>query len=47
MYDMVKGEHRVGRFLKKRGYQFIQIGSWWSPDAGQQAGGRDLQLRLE
>ncbi len=30
IYDMVKGEHRVGRFLKKRGYHFIQIGSWWS-----------------
>jgi hypothetical protein len=30
IYDMVKGEHRVGRFLKKRGYHFIQIGSWWA-----------------
>ncbi|WP_265516731.1 sulfatase-like hydrolase/transferase [Nitratireductor luteus] len=22
-------DHRVGRFLKSRGYEFIQFGSWW------------------
>jgi hypothetical protein len=27
---MIRGEHRVGRFLKERGYRFLQIGSWWS-----------------
>ena len=30
IYDMLR-EHRVGRFLKSRGYNFIQIGSWWGP----------------
>lgn len=24
-------DHRVGRFLKDRNYDFIQIGSWWGP----------------
>jgi hypothetical protein len=28
IYDMLR-EHRVGRFLKSRGYKFIQIGGWW------------------
>lgn len=30
IYDMVK-DHRVGRFLKSRGYEFIQVGAWWAP----------------
>jgi hypothetical protein len=30
IYDKLK-DHRVGRFLKDRGYRFIQIGSWWGP----------------
>jgi hypothetical protein len=30
IYDMLR-EHRVGRFLKSRGYKFVQIGSWWGP----------------
>ena len=30
IYDMVK-DHRVGRFLKSNGYEFIQIGAWWGP----------------
>lgn len=30
IYDMVRN-HRVGRFLKDQGYQFIQIGGWWAP----------------
>jgi hypothetical protein len=30
IYDML-GDHRVGRFLKSRGYKFIQFGSWWGP----------------
>jgi hypothetical protein len=30
LYDMLK-DHRVGRFLKSRGYNFVQIGSWWGP----------------
>jgi hypothetical protein len=30
LYDMLR-DHRVGRFLKSRGYNFIQIGSWWGP----------------
>lgn len=24
------GDHRVGRFLKARGYDFLQYGSWWT-----------------
>ncbi len=28
IFDMLR-EHRVGRFLKSNGYEFIQIGSWW------------------
>jgi hypothetical protein len=28
IYDMLR-DHRVGRFLKSRGYKFIQIGGWW------------------
>jgi hypothetical protein len=28
IYDMLR-DHRVGRFLKSRGYKFVQIGSWW------------------
>jgi hypothetical protein len=28
IYDMLK-DHRVGRFLKSRGYKFVQIGGWW------------------
>ena len=30
IYDMLK-DHKVGRFLKSKGYRFIQIGSWWNP----------------
>ncbi|WP_072394019.1 sulfatase-like hydrolase/transferase [Hyphomicrobium sp. CS1GBMeth3] len=30
IYDMLKN-HRVGNFLKSRGYRFVQIGSWWAP----------------
>jgi hypothetical protein len=30
IYDMLK-DHRVGRFLKSNGYEFIQIGAWWGP----------------
>jgi hypothetical protein len=30
IYDMLR-DHRVGRFLKSRGYNFVQIGSWWGP----------------
>ena len=30
LYDMLR-QHRVGRFLKSRGYNFVQIGSWWGP----------------
>jgi hypothetical protein len=30
IYDMVRN-HRVGRFLKSTGYEFIQIGAWWAP----------------
>jgi hypothetical protein len=30
VYDMLK-DHKVGRFLKSKGYRFIQIGSWWNP----------------
>ncbi len=30
IYDMVK-DHRVGRFLKSNGYEFIQVGAWWGP----------------
>ena len=30
MYDMLR-DHKVGRFLKSKGYRFIQIGSWWNP----------------
>jgi hypothetical protein len=28
IYDMLR-EHRVGQFMKSRGYKFIQIGGWW------------------
>jgi hypothetical protein len=28
IYDMLR-DHRVGRFLKSRGYRFVQIGGWW------------------
>lgn len=30
IYDLL-GNHRVGRFLKSRGYDFIQMGAWWGP----------------
>jgi len=30
IFDMLR-DHRVGRFLKSNGYDFIQIGSWWGP----------------
>ncbi len=30
LYTMLQ-DHAVGRFLKARGYKFIQIGSWWNP----------------
>ena len=30
IYDMLD-EHRVGRFVKAHGYDFIQIGAWWAP----------------
>jgi hypothetical protein len=30
IYDKLR-DHRVGRFLKSHGYNFIQIGSWWGP----------------
>jgi hypothetical protein len=28
IYDMLR-DHRVGRFLKSRGYKFAQVGGWW------------------
>jgi hypothetical protein len=28
IYDMLR-DHRVGRFLKSRGYKFVQVGGWW------------------
>jgi len=30
VYDMLEN-HRVGNFLKSRGYRFVQIGNWWAP----------------
>jgi hypothetical protein len=30
LYTMLH-DHRVARFLKSRGYQFLQFGSWWEP----------------
>jgi hypothetical protein len=30
IYDRLR-DHRVGRFLKSNGYEFIQIGAWWGP----------------
>ena len=30
IYDMLEN-HRVGRFLKSIGYEFVQVGSWWGP----------------
>ena len=30
IYDML-GRHRVGQFLKNKGYTYIQVGSWWRP----------------
>jgi hypothetical protein len=30
MYEMLD-DHRVARFLKEKGYTFIQSGSWWGP----------------
>ena len=30
IYDLLK-DHRVGRFLKSNGYEFIQVGAWWGP----------------
>jgi hypothetical protein len=30
IYDRLR-DHRVGRFLKSRGYNFVQIGGWWGP----------------
>lgn len=32
IYDMLD-DHRVGRFLKARGYEFLQFGSWWKGTA--------------
>jgi len=26
----ILGDHRVGRFLKSRGYRYVQFGSWWA-----------------
>lgn len=31
IYDLLEGEHRVGRFVKEAGYRFINIGGWWNP----------------
>lgn len=28
IFDLLR-DHRVGRFLKSNGYEFIQIGAWW------------------
>jgi len=30
LYAMLQ-DHAVGRFLRQRGYEFVQIGSWWDP----------------
>src|SRR4029078_7759411 len=30
IYHMLD-DHRVGRFLKAHGYDFIQVGAWWGP----------------
>ena len=30
IYNMLEN-HRVGEFLKSRGYTYVQIGSWWRP----------------
>jgi hypothetical protein len=30
IYQMMQ-DHLVGRFLKQRGYKFVQFGSWWNP----------------
>ena len=30
IYDGLR-DHRVGRFLKSKGYKFIQVGAWWGP----------------
>ncbi len=30
VYAMLQ-DHAVGRFLKQRGYRFVQVGSWWNP----------------
>jgi hypothetical protein len=30
IFDRLR-DHRVGRFLKSRGYKFVQIGGWWGP----------------
>ena len=31
IYDMIEGEHRVGRFVTDAGYSFVNIGGWWNP----------------
>ena len=31
IYDLIEGEHRVGRFVTDAGYRFINIGGWWNP----------------
>lgn len=30
IYDMLD-DHRVARFLKARGYRYVQVGGWWGP----------------
>jgi hypothetical protein len=30
IYDMLQ-EHKVGTFLKSKGYRFMQVGGWWAP----------------
>ena len=45
IYDMLQ-HHRVGAFLKSRGYRFVQIGSWWAPTQGSAAADESYSFGL-
>jgi len=45
VYDMLQ-HHRVGAFLKSRGYRFVQIGSWWAPTQASAAADESYSFGL-
>lgn len=42
LYSMLE-DHKVGQFLKSKGYKYVHIGSWWGPSSRN--GNADISLQ--